>query len=454
MKRIASFAAALLMAASVCAALPNMNYTTACAESDIAVPDEWEESEEEAKVRALDHTFDTVMVFKDGTEKKLDIDYEHTLKKNEHSSYTDVYEKSVSRADFEKMLADAGKTYLDVDRIEYRLKFTNSAETNYSDDYMIVAFVTGMAYARNPVNYADKTAETVLQHINTAFVCDPSPLSESYADTYESIEFNFRINYSGAEIYIPTEAHKRAMLTTFEPTLFIKLKDETLIPVNDAEFTENTGSLESCYYTAKFTQDELKKIITDAGKDPADFSRFVGFVDPKYPADSGITSKSVMTNVTLSTGMYFTLKPGYYQNAFSASSTMRGSLDFSKAPFKAGESNEFRGTVRRTVKSEEEGKADSFVDEELTFDKVESFTASIHIGMHGAEIADAEPAVKKGDINGDNTVNVSDIALIAAQVKGIKPLNAEQKKYADLNGDGRIDVSDIIILAKIVKGQK
>jgi GH25 family lysozyme M1 (1,4-beta-N-acetylmuramidase) len=34
----------------------------------------------------------------------------------------------------------------------------------------------------------------------------------------------------------------------------------------------------------------------------------------------------------------------------------------------------------------------------------------------------AAPAALKGDLNGDGKVNVADVALLAAQVKGIKPL--------------------------------
>ena len=34
----------------------------------------------------------------------------------------------------------------------------------------------------------------------------------------------------------------------------------------------------------------------------------------------------------------------------------------------------------------------------------------------------AAPAAPKGDLNGDGKVNVADVALLAAQVKGIKPI--------------------------------
>ena len=58
----------------------------------------------------------------------------------------------------------------------------------------------------------------------------------------------------------------------------------------------------------------------------------------------------------------------------------------------------------------------------------------------------------KGDFSGDGRVNVSDIVLLAAHVKGIKPLGAEKLAKADLSGDGKVNVTDISLLAAHVKG--
>ena len=73
---------------------------------------------------------------------------------------------------------------------------------------------------------------------------------------------------------------------------------------------------------------------------------------------------------------------------------------------------------------------------------------------------DSEKAAElsAGDINADGTVNVTDISMLAAQVKSVRPLNKadnamiDQTKRADLNDDGAVDVSDIAKLAAKVKG--
>lgn len=56
------------------------------------------------------------------------------------------------------------------------------------------------------------------------------------------------------------------------------------------------------------------------------------------------------------------------------------------------------------------------------------------------------------DVNGDGKVNVTDISMVAAHVKGIKPLKDERLERADINGDGKVTVTDVAKLAARVKG--
>ena len=59
---------------------------------------------------------------------------------------------------------------------------------------------------------------------------------------------------------------------------------------------------------------------------------------------------------------------------------------------------------------------------------------------------------KKGDVNGDGRVNVTDITKTAAYVKGLRPLTGDSLKAADMNGDGSVNVTDITMIAAMVKG--
>jgi hypothetical protein len=60
---------------------------------------------------------------------------------------------------------------------------------------------------------------------------------------------------------------------------------------------------------------------------------------------------------------------------------------------------------------------------------------------------------KKGDVNGDGFINVTDITIVAANIKGLKLLSQENFKYADMNGDGRVNITDLTKIAAIVKGK-
>lgn len=57
----------------------------------------------------------------------------------------------------------------------------------------------------------------------------------------------------------------------------------------------------------------------------------------------------------------------------------------------------------------------------------------------------------KGDANLDGQVNVSDIAVISAHIKGITPIS-EALYNADVNNDGKIDVADIAAISAHIKG--
>ena len=58
----------------------------------------------------------------------------------------------------------------------------------------------------------------------------------------------------------------------------------------------------------------------------------------------------------------------------------------------------------------------------------------------------------KGDLNGDGSVNVTDISMLSAHVKGKKKLANDS--YADLDGNGKVNITDISMLAAHVKGIK
>lgn len=58
----------------------------------------------------------------------------------------------------------------------------------------------------------------------------------------------------------------------------------------------------------------------------------------------------------------------------------------------------------------------------------------------------------KGDLNGDEIINVTDLAMMNSHFKLIKPLS--DPSAADLNWDGKLNVTDRVLMTQHIKGQK
>lgn len=62
--------------------------------------------------------------------------------------------------------------------------------------------------------------------------------------------------------------------------------------------------------------------------------------------------------------------------------------------------------------------------------------------------------ILKGDVNDDGKIDVTDIAMTASHIKGIKALSADEAERADADSDGSINVTDIAMIAAHIKGIK
>ena len=63
----------------------------------------------------------------------------------------------------------------------------------------------------------------------------------------------------------------------------------------------------------------------------------------------------------------------------------------------------------------------------------------------------AEGSINKGDLNGDQRTDITDLMCMAAHVKGIKAIDEERVAAADINDDGDVNVTDLNMLAAHVK---
>ena len=65
---------------------------------------------------------------------------------------------------------------------------------------------------------------------------------------------------------------------------------------------------------------------------------------------------------------------------------------------------------------------------------------------------DEADGLSMGDVNDDGYINVTDIAIVAAHVKGIRAIAETNIPRADVNKDGDVNVTDIALIAAHVKG--
>ena len=75
-------------------------------------------------------------------------------------------------------------------------------------------------------------------------------------------------------------------------------------------------------------------------------------------------------------------------------------------------------------------------------------------GFTFAELKKEEKKFSKGDVNLDGDINVTDIAMVASHIKGIKALIGDGLAKADVNDDVDINVTDIAMIASHIKGIK
>lgn len=100
---------------------------------------------------------------------------------------------------------------------------------------------------------------------------------------------------------------------------------------------------------------------------------------------------------------------------------------------------------------------------DMNSNKVSGFTVKVAAGTAGEAYAKkfglnytygSGGSSSNGDVNGDGTVNVTDVSKAAAHVKGRKVLDSAAQKRADVNGDGMVNVTDVSKTAAHVKGVK
>lgn len=94
-------------------------------------------------------------------------------------------------------------------------------------------------------------------------------------------------------------------------------------------------------------------------------------------------------------------------------------------------------------------KADDLMDLSATFTLD---LKRVAVTSYWWDIEDPDADIRFGDVDGDETINVTDVTMLASHLKGFSTLNEEQQRRADMDKDGELTVTDITKLAAYVKG--
>ena len=89
---------------------------------------------------------------------------------------------------------------------------------------------------------------------------------------------------------------------------------------------------------------------------------------------------------------------------------------------------------------------------DLKYEILDPDTPDIIFGEDDDDTTGDETA--PGDVNGDDIVNIVDLAMTAGHVKGVKSLSEKRKARADVSGDGNVNVTDISMISAYIKGKK
>ena len=108
---------------------------------------------------------------------------------------------------------------------------------------------------------------------------------------------------------------------------------------------------------------------------------------------------------------------------------------------------EYDPTTMRVLGTASDGSLAFVKDNSLQY--IQANTAYITVSASAPDVLKVvtgdEPSLP-GDLNGDNIVDVDDVALVAKMILGKTPVNL----LADLNGDGVVDVEDFAIAVRII----
>ena len=371
--------------------------------------------------------------------------------------------------EIKETLSAAGKSTDDFSRISYSLTANFKKDLGIDDSYRIryQANLKGaVTNDHGSSGYASVSGRNFITKKPGEVMKISTPSRDDLlTDTHNKyLEDTIFIDLTKAIVYKPTKAHLNSMKLTYTPTAALIMKDGTELATN-WKFNKSNGDYEDYVFTLNPTISELESTLKKSGKKLDDLDGIHYYLSISNPSGSGIDNKSTLK------GLYFL---GSYtkvlkdKNAYINGSYGSSTKNKAAASYKVNENKidlglcDFElGKLSYWVDGDvdENGIATSMAQKErdLKFDDLSKLSLNVHVSCYNANVnAPSSNGNKtvKGDVNGDKNINVTDIAIAASHIKGIKALSGDQFNAADVNADKELTVTDIAMIASHIKGIK
>ena len=243
-----------------------------------------------------------------------------------------------------------------------------------------------------------------------------------------------------------------------------ELKDTTMLCSIDTPYHRNDGYIPENSYTTVFSR---KKVLYNIDFDfPENGWAIYNIPEGDYTleisSDSPLSKKYRVKDPKIHISNTRDLQSRDFEieerppESSSKKDTSSSKVTSSSSKKPASSSSKAATTVSKPKKSSSSKAATASSESRKSSSSKATTTSSKKSGGSSSSKA-SKPSnnkILKGDANCDGSVNVTDLGVTAAHIKGIKALSGNGLKNANVNSDKQVDVTDISMIASHIKGIK
>lgn len=416
-----------------------------------------EDAKADNDVSKLEFKVTANIIMEDGTE--IPTEWEYTENK---SADVISFDLRITEDMLKEVLSGRDKTLDEIDGVKYLVK-AGAPDDLAQTPYSCIKYQTNIHYkyygeGDRMVRQTASTAADRISYLDDAVaVYAGDTLQNIRADGIHHIDTSLNIYLDKAQVIEPTQAHLDALGVKYSPKACIRLKDGTELGTDFAFSIDEDNAEYRSFKTESIRPEALVKVLEENGKTIDDFDDMVLYFSTDIPDNSQFGDESTVKGLTL----YCSADVKVKSDMKIEDNAAVKSADNDDKVYGVKAEDIFMGDCRlltdKTVKVREE--KDGIIDvvkRPAELGDIESFKLTARFGILETEVVRQEdkPVMLKGDVDLNGVVNVTDIAMVASHIKGVKALAGQGLKNADVDENGQVNVTDIAMIAAHIKGIK